>query len=109
MRSRVTWPRMQQVLEEELDGLGVGCWTDPRGGYFVSFQGLPNTAKRTVQLAKEAGVVLTDAGATWPSGQDPEDANIRIAPTMPELPELAEALDVFVCCAKIAALEALAA
>lgn len=100
---------VQQVLEEELDGLGVGCWTNPRGGYFVSFQGLPNTAKRTVQLAKEAGVVLTDAGATWPSGQDPEDANIRIAPTMPTLDELAQALSVFCCCVKLAALEALTA
>ena len=62
-----------------------------------------------VQLARDAGVVLTSAGATWPHGIDPRDNNIRIAPTMPSLDELSEALDVFVCCAKIAALEALSA
>lgn len=98
---------VQEVLHEQLDGLGIATWTDPRGGYFVSFDGLEGTAKRTVQLAKEAGVVLTSAGATWPRGDDPHDANIRIAPTMPTLDELAQALNVFCCCAKIAALEAL--
>lgn len=98
---------VERVLEEELGGLGVGTWTDPRGGYFVSFDGLPGTAKRTVQLAKEAGVVLTGAGATWPYGRDPEDANIRIAPTMPTLEELEQALEVFCCCVKLAALETL--
>lgn len=96
-------------LEEGLAGPAIASWTHPRGGYFVSFDGLDGTAKRTVQLAKEAGVVLTTAGATYPYGNDPRDSNIRIAPTMPTPDELSEALDVFVCCAKIAALEALSA
>lgn len=94
-------------LDEGLAEAGIASWTKPRGGYFVSFDGLEGTAKRTVQLAKEAGVVLTSAGATWPYGNDPTDNNIRIAPTMPTLDELSAALDVFVCCAKIAALEIL--
>lgn len=94
-------------LDEGLAEAGIASWTKPRGGYFISFDGLEGTAKRTVQLAKEAGVVLTSAGATWPYGNDPADSNIRIAPTMPTLDELSEALDVFVCCAKIAALEVL--
>ena len=98
---------VQEVLSRELGDLGIAEWTNPRGGYFVSFTGLPNTAKRTVALAKEAGVVLTGAGATWPYGKDPEDSNIRIAPTYPSLEELGKALEVFCCCAKIAACEAL--
>ena len=111
-QAQILLPKFQLVwekLEAGLEGTGIASWTRPRGGYFVSFDGLDGTAKRTVALAKEAGVVLTGAGATYPYGNDPHDRNIRIAPTMPELPELAEALDVFVCCAKIAALEALAA
>ena len=74
----------------------------------MSFDGLANTAKRTVQLAREAGVTLTGAGATWPYGDDPHDCNIRIAPTVPTLSNLEEALEVFVCCVKLAALEKLA-
>lgn len=98
-----------EKLDEGLSETGIASWTKPRGGYFVSFDGLERTAKRTVQLAKEAGVVLTTAGATWPYGNDPTDSNIRIAPTMPTLVELSAALDAFVCCAKIAALEVLGA
>lgn len=103
-------PKFQLVQTKLTEGLAeeaIAKWTDPRGGYFVSFDGLPGTARRTVQLAKDAGVILTGAGATWPYGKDPADANIRIAPTMPPLEELSQALDVFVCCVKIAALEAL--
>lgn len=99
---------VERVLSEELGGLGIATWTDPRGGYFVSFDGLPGTAKRTVELAREAGVILTSAGATWPYGEDPRDANIRIAPTMPTLDELERALAVFCCCVRIAALEVMA-
>lgn len=98
---------VQHKLEAELGGTGMATWTDPQGGYFVSFDGMPNTAKRTVALAREAGVVLTGAGATWPYGRDPQDRNIRIAPTMPPLEDLDLALDIFVCCVKIAALETL--
>ena len=98
---------VQEKLHAALDEAGIATWSDPRGGYFVSFDGMPRTAARTVALAREAGVTLTGAGATWPYGRDPEDANIRIAPTLPLLEELGEALDVFSCCAKIAALEQL--
>lgn len=98
---------VEQMLEEGLGDASIATWTKPHGGYFISFDGLPSTAKRTVELARNAGVKLTGSGATWPYGNDPLDANIRIAPTMPPIEELAEALDVFVCCAKLAALEAL--
>ena len=99
----LVWKKLEEGLADD----GIASWTKPRGGYFVSFDGIEGTAKRTVQLAKEAGVVLTGAGATWPYGNDPLDSNIRIAPTMPTLDELSTALDVFVCCVKIAALEKL--
>jgi len=98
---------VQDTLARELDGLGVAQWTRPRGGYFISFDGLPHTAQRCVALAKAAGVVLTNAGATWPYGKDPQDANIRIAPTYPSLAELEVASELFCVCARIAALEVL--
>ena len=94
-------------LSEGLAGTGIGSWSNPRGGYFVSFDALEGTASRTVTLAKEAGVVMTGAGATWPYKRDPHDSNIRIAPTLPPLEELDEAMDVFVCCVKLAAVEKL--
>lgn len=95
-------------LQEELGEAGIARWTSPRGGYFVSFEGPEGTAARIVALAKEAGVVMTSAGATWPYGNDPVDSNIRIAPSLPPLEELDEAMDVFTCCVKLAALEKLA-
>lgn len=103
-------PKFQLVLEKlevELGDTGIARWTKPRGGYFISFDGVDGTARRTVELAREAGVTMTGAGATWPGGIDPRDANIRIAPTLPPLEELSVAMDVFVCCVKIAALEKL--
>lgn len=103
-------PRFESVLrifEDDLGGTGIGSWTEPRGGYFISFTGLDNTAKATVQKAKEAGVALTGAGATWPHGNDPHDANIRIAPSYPSLEELEQAARIFTVCARLAALEAL--
>lgn len=99
----------QRMLEEGLGQVGIGTWTKPQGGYFVSFDGLPHTATRTVELAAAAGVVLTPAGATYPYGHDPLDANIRIAPTYPGLEELETAAKVFVVCVRIAALEQLLA
>ena len=92
-------------LDEELGEAGIATWTNPRGGYFVSFEGPAGTARRIVALAKEAGVTMTGAGATWPYGDDPNDSNIRIAPSLPPLEELDAAMDVFCCCVKRAALE----
>lgn len=98
---------VQRILKEGLAGTGIGSWTKPRGGYFISFNGPSGTARRIVALAREAGVVLTSAGATYPYGRDPEDANIRLAPTYPSLAELELAAEVFVVCARVAALERL--
>ncbi|WP_350453972.1 aminotransferase class I/II-fold pyridoxal phosphate-dependent enzyme [Slackia heliotrinireducens] len=97
-----------KTLAAELGDTGA-TWSTPNGGYFISFDGAPNTAQRTVQLAKEAGVVMTGAGATWPYGKDPLDRNIRIAPTLPPLEELEQALEVFCCSAKLATVESLLA
>lgn len=98
-------PRFDAVLsclEENLAGTGMATWTVPQGGYFVSFDGLPGTAKTIIKLAAEAGVKLTPAGATFPYGKDPEDKNIRIAPSFPKLDEIKRAMDVFVVCVKLA-------
>lgn len=93
------------TLKNEIEPLGIGKWHSPNGGYFVSFDGEENTAKRTVQLCKEAGVVLTDAGATFPYGKDPKDSNIRIAPTFPTVEELQKAMNIFCVAARLACLE----
>ena len=98
-------PKFQAVLEsfeKNLSGVADVEWTNPNGGYFISLDLPSNTAKRVVQLAKEAGVTLTPAGATYPYGIDPEDRNIRIAPTYPSLKELNKALPVMCCCVKLA-------
>lgn len=98
---------VEKKLAEELAEAGIATWTNPRGGYFVSFEGPAGTARRIVELAKNAGVTMTGAGATWPYGDDPADSNIRIAPSLPPLEELDAAMDVFTCCVKLAALEQL--
>lgn len=95
------------TLESNLKPVGIGEWTNPNGGYFVSIDVLSGTAKRVVQLCKEAGVVMTGAGATYPYGKDPDDKNIRIAPTFPPNDELITAMDVFCICTKLAACEKL--
>ncbi|MGN0301888.1 MAG: aminotransferase class I/II-fold pyridoxal phosphate-dependent enzyme [Anaerotardibacter sp.] len=105
-------PKFELVLNTLEEGLAeTGCckWTKPRGGYFISFDGMEGTAKRVVALAKEAGVTMTGAGATYPYKNDPQDSNIRIAPTLPPLSELEVAMKVFVCCVKLAAVEKLLA
>lgn len=84
-----------EILSERLGGKGIGKWTDPNGGYFVSFQSMPGCAGRIVSVCLEAGVTLTPAGATYPYGKDPEDSNIRISPTFPPVEELREAISVF--------------
>ena len=94
-------------LQEGLDEVGGCSWSNPRGGYFVSFDAPQGCAKRVVTLAKEAGVTMTGAGATYPYKQDPNDSNIRIAPTLPPLEELDEAMDVFTVCVKLAYVEKL--
>ncbi len=95
------------ALDLNLKPVGIGEWTNPNGGYFVSIDVLSGTAKRVVQLCKEAGVVMTGAGATYPYGNDPDDKNIRIAPTFPPNDELITAMDVFCICTKLAACEKL--
>lgn len=95
------------VLKKEIEPLGIGEWTDPKGGYFVSFNALDGCAKRIVKLCSEAGVTLTGAGATFPYGVDKNDRNIRIAPTYPTIEELAKALDIFVVSVKLASAEKL--
>ncbi|MBR6966902.1 MAG: aminotransferase [Ruminococcus sp.] len=94
-------------LEKEIAPLGIGQWTTPQGGYFISFNAPAGCAKRIVQLCSEAGVTLTGAGATFPHGIDPEDKNIRLAPTYPSVEDLGKAMDLFVICVKIAAAEKL--
>ncbi len=88
-------------FERELKPLGIAEWTDPNGGYFISFESLKGCAKKIVSKAKEAGLVLTDAGATFPYGIDPNDSNIRIAPSFPEIKELKEAVELFILCVKL--------
>ena len=89
--------------ESEVKESGVATWTKPNGGYFVSVDVYEGTASEVVALCKEAGVVLTGAGATYPYGKDPKDSNIRVAPSFPPVSELSLAMDVFCICAKLAA------
>ncbi len=98
---------VEDVLYNEIGDLGIGTWTKPRGGYFISFDSLPGCAKAIVGMAKDLGVVLTEAGATYPYGKDPQDSNIRIAPSNPPLKELEEAAKVFVLCVKLASVNKL--
>ena len=97
------------MLDKEIKPLGIADWHKPNGGYFVSFNGLEGTAKRIVALCKEAGVVLTDAGATYPYKNDPKDNNIRIAPTFPTVSELTTAMEIFCVSVKLASVEKLLA
>jgi DNA-binding transcriptional MocR family regulator len=98
-------PRFAAVLERlerELGDTGMGSWLTPQGGYFISFDTRPGLAQEVVRLAAEAGVKLTPAGATFPHGKDPEDRNIRIAPSYPALAEIEAAMEVFVVCVQLA-------
>ena len=101
-------PKFQCVLrwlDQEIAPLGIASWQRPKGGYFVSVNTAPGLARRTLALCQEAGVVMTGAGATFPYGKDPQDSNIRIAPSLPPVAELEDAMDVFCTCLKLAALE----
>ncbi|MBF67807.1 MAG: aminotransferase [Gammaproteobacteria bacterium] len=93
---------VESKLSAALKGKGIASWTRPKGGYFVSLDTLPGLASETIRLAAEVGVKLTPAGATFPGGIDPEDTNIRIAPTFPPLDDLSTALDVLVVCIELA-------
>ncbi|MBQ7840084.1 MAG: aminotransferase class I/II-fold pyridoxal phosphate-dependent enzyme [Lachnospiraceae bacterium] len=93
------------MLDQELEGLKIGTWTKPNGGYFISFDALEGCAKAIVAKAKEAGVVMTNAGATYPYGKDPHDSNIRIAPSFPPLEELVQATELFILCVKLVSVE----
>lgn len=97
------------VLDKELSGLEIGSWSKPLGGYFISFDAMDGCAKAIVAKCKEAGVVLTGAGATFPYGKDPKDSNIRIAPSYPTPEEMAAATDLFVLCVKLVSVEKLLA
>ena len=97
----------QKVLEESLADTGVAMWTKPKGGYFISLNVYAGCAMKTVELAKEAGVVVTEAGATFPYHKDPGDTNIRIAPSFPKTDELEKGMEVLCTCAKLAAVQKL--
>ena len=108
--AQIVRPKFELVLstlEKELKEAQIGTWTNPHGGYFVSFNSLDGCASKIVSMCKEAGVTLTGAGATYPYKKDPNDSNIRIAPTFPPITELAQALEVFVLCVKLASVEKL--
>ena len=93
------------ILDTELSGLEIGTWIEPRGGYFISFNSMPGCAKAIVAKCKELGVIMTGAGATYPYGNDPEDSNIRIAPSFPTPEDMEAAAKIFVLCVKLASVE----
>ncbi len=101
-------PKFEAVLDvfkEELEGLEIGSWIEPRGGYFISFDAMDGCAKAIVEKCKEAGVILTGAGATYPYGKDPKDSNIRIAPSFPSVEEMEAASKIFVLCVKLVSID----
>ena len=104
---RPKFEAVEEILERELGGLGIGEWTKPKGGYFISFDSLDGCAKDIVARCKKAGVVMTGAGATYPYGKDPHDSNIRIAPTYPPLGDLIVATELFSLCVKLTSAEKL--
>ena len=107
---KILAPKFQlvlDILDKRLSEPKIASWTEPKGGYFISLDVLPGTAKRTVALAKDAGIAVTDAGASFPYRRDPEDRNIRIAPSFPTLPDLEAAIDGLATCALLAATESL--
>ncbi|MCR4922853.1 MAG: aminotransferase class I/II-fold pyridoxal phosphate-dependent enzyme [Lachnospiraceae bacterium] len=106
--ARILAPKFDAVIEcfdRELEGLGIGSYTRPKGGYFISFTAMKGTAKKIVEKCKEAGMITTGAGATFPYKKDPDDSNIRIAPSFPTLNEIKEAAELFSLCVKIVSIE----
>ena len=98
---RPKFEAVEEILDNNLTGLEIGTWTNPKGGYFISFETLPGCARQVVALCKKAGVKMTKAGATWPYGRDPYDTNIRIAPSYPPIEDLKVAANLFALCVKI--------
>ena len=97
--------RSEEILEKELGGLGIARWTNPKGGYFISLYLQGVSAKRVGVLCKEAGLTLTPVGATYPYGVDPDDSNIRIAPTFPSVEELKTCAEILTAAVRVAAYE----
>ena len=106
---RPKFEAVEEILDKNLGGLGIGTWTKPLGGYFIGFDSLPGCAKEIVANAKKAGVTMTNAGATWPYGKDPMDTNIRIAPTYPSMADLKTAMELFTLCVRISSAKKLLA
>ncbi len=106
---RPKFEAVEDTLQKDLGDLQIGTWTKPLGGYFIMFDSLPGCAKQIVALAKKAGVIITPAGSTWPYGKDPNDTNIRIAPTYPNMSDLTKAIEIFTLCVRIASAEKLLA
>ncbi|MCR5489161.1 MAG: aminotransferase class I/II-fold pyridoxal phosphate-dependent enzyme [Saccharofermentans sp.] len=104
---RPKFAAVQKVLNEELGGSDLWHWTDPKGGYFVSFYAFPGTATKVVSMCKEAGVALTPAGASYPYGKDPDDSNIRLCPSFPPVENIIKAVSILSVCAKITAIDKL--
>ncbi len=104
---RPKFEMVERIFDEQLSGLGIGSWTVPNGGYFISFETLEGCARKVVSRCKKAGVTLTGAGATYPYHRDPADSNIRIAPTYPSVEDLAKAADLFALCVKLVSVEKL--
>jgi len=104
---RPKFEAVEHIFEENLSGLGIAEWTEPNGGYFISFDGMEGTARLIVDRAMKAGVKLTPAGSTWPYHNDPHDSNIRIAPTYPTLDDLTTAAKLFTVCVKLVSAEKL--
>ncbi len=102
---RPKFEAVEKIFDENLEGLGIGTWTKPRGGYFISFDALDGCAKAIVNKAKKAGVKMTGAGATWPYGKDPHDSNIRVAPTYPTIEDLKTATTLFTVCVRLVSAE----
>jgi DNA-binding transcriptional MocR family regulator len=96
-----------EILDKRLGESKIASWNEPQGGYFISLDVLPGTARRTVALAKEAGIAVTEAGAAFPYRKDPDDKNIRIAPTFPPVSDLRNAIDGLATCALLSATESL--
>lgn len=104
---RPKFEAVEEILDRELSGLGIGTWTKPRGGYFICFDSMEGCAKAIVAKCKKAGVVMTNAGATYPYGKDPYDSNIRIAPSYPPLQDLITATELFALCVKLVSVKKL--